>query len=266
MRLENKIAIITGAGSGIGRAMAKRFASEGAHVVCADISGKQEAVAAEIGDAAVPIHTDVANEDDVRKMIAVAEDKFGRLDILVNNAGFGGQMAPLHEQTAESWDRGRRDREYLVGLGPGGLEASQHLWRGEGGCEPADQGRRARLRGQKDSGERSAPRDDVDRACEAVRAVSRTTAGHLQAARNSDGSLGPRERHRLRRAVPGERRSSLRHRRPTAGGRRLLHRVFRHGRGKHRRAERLSRSRKSRARAYHRLSSTNPSMTRLKRG
>jgi len=105
MRLENKIAIITGAGSGMGRAMAKRFASEGAHVVCADISGKQEAVAAEIGDAAVPIHTDVANEDDVRKMIAVAEDKFGRLDILVNNAGFGGQMAPLHEQTAESWDR-----------------------------------------------------------------------------------------------------------------------------------------------------------------
>jgi NAD(P)-dependent dehydrogenase (short-subunit alcohol dehydrogenase family) len=105
MRLENKIAIITGAGSGMGRAMAKRFAAEGAHVICADISGKQEAVAAEIGDAAVPIHADVANENDVRKMIAVAEDKFGRLDILVNNAGFGGPMAPLHEQTAELWDR-----------------------------------------------------------------------------------------------------------------------------------------------------------------
>src|SRR5260370_40122900 len=87
MRLENKIAIITGAGSGMGRAMAKRFASEGARVICADISDKQEAVAAEIGDAAIPIHTDVASEADVRRLIAVAEDKFGRLDILVNNAG-----------------------------------------------------------------------------------------------------------------------------------------------------------------------------------
>jgi len=105
MRLKNKVAVITGAGSGMGRATAKLFATEGAKVICADISGQQEAVAAEIGDAAAPIHTDVANEDDVRKMIAAAEDKFGRLDILVNNAGFGGVMAPLHEQTAERWDR-----------------------------------------------------------------------------------------------------------------------------------------------------------------
>jgi NAD(P)-dependent dehydrogenase (short-subunit alcohol dehydrogenase family) len=105
MRLENKIAIITGAGSGMGKATAKLFAAEGAKVVCADISGQQNAVAAEIGPAAVPIHSDVANEDEVRKMIATAEDKFGRLDILVNNAGFGGPMAPLHEQTTERWDR-----------------------------------------------------------------------------------------------------------------------------------------------------------------
>lgn len=105
MRLKSKIAIITGAGSGMGRATAKRFAAEGARVICADISGQQNAVAEEIGAAAIPIHTDVANEDDVRKMIATAEDRFGRLDILVNNAGFGGGMAPLHEQTAERWDR-----------------------------------------------------------------------------------------------------------------------------------------------------------------
>src|SRR5271155_3205471 len=105
MRLENKVAVITGAGSGMGRAMAALFASEGAKVICADISGRQDAVAAAIGAAAVPIHTDVANENDIRRMIAAAEDRFGRLDILVNNAGFGGPMAPLHEQSAELWDR-----------------------------------------------------------------------------------------------------------------------------------------------------------------
>jgi NAD(P)-dependent dehydrogenase (short-subunit alcohol dehydrogenase family) len=104
MRLASKIAVITGAGSGMGKAMAELFAAEGAKVVCADISGKQNDVAAAIGDAAIGIHANVADEADVRSMIAVAEQKFGRLDILVNNAGFGGKMAPLHEQTAESWD------------------------------------------------------------------------------------------------------------------------------------------------------------------
>jgi NAD(P)-dependent dehydrogenase (short-subunit alcohol dehydrogenase family) len=105
MRLKNKVAVITGAGSGMGKAMAQLFAAEGARVVCADISGNQEAVAAEIGSAAIPVQANVASEDDVRKMIATAEDTFGRLDILVNNAGFGGKMAPLHEQTTERWEQ-----------------------------------------------------------------------------------------------------------------------------------------------------------------
>ena len=105
MRLQNKIAVITGAGSGMGRAMAQMFAAEGARLVCADISGQQNAVAAALGDAAIGVHADVAKEADVQNMIAVAEQKFGRIDILCNNAGFGGSMAPLHEQTAESWDR-----------------------------------------------------------------------------------------------------------------------------------------------------------------
>jgi NAD(P)-dependent dehydrogenase (short-subunit alcohol dehydrogenase family) len=105
MRLRNKVAVITGAGSGMGKAMAQLFAAEGAKVVCADISGNQDVVAAEIGDAALAVHANVANEDDVRKMIAAAEEKFGRVDILVNNAGFGGQMGPLHEQTTERWDQ-----------------------------------------------------------------------------------------------------------------------------------------------------------------
>jgi NAD(P)-dependent dehydrogenase (short-subunit alcohol dehydrogenase family) len=105
MRLKSKVAVITGAGSGMGKAMAEMFAAEGAKVVCADISGNQDAVAASIGPAAVAVRADVASEADIQNMIAVAESKFGRLDILINNAGFGGEMKPLHEQTAASWDR-----------------------------------------------------------------------------------------------------------------------------------------------------------------
>jgi NAD(P)-dependent dehydrogenase (short-subunit alcohol dehydrogenase family) len=105
MRLANKVAVITGAGSGMGKSMAEMFAAEGAKVVCADISGNEDAVASAIGGAAVGVHANVADEADVQNMIATAERKFGRLDILVNNAGFGGPMMPLHEQTTESWDR-----------------------------------------------------------------------------------------------------------------------------------------------------------------
>ena len=104
-RLEGKAAIVTGAGSGMGKAMAEMFAREGAKVICADISGAQDAVAAAIGEAATSVHADVSDEGDIQTMIAAAEEKFGRLDILVNNAGFGGGMKPLHEQTAADWDR-----------------------------------------------------------------------------------------------------------------------------------------------------------------
>lgn len=105
MKLKDKVAVITGAGSGMGKAMAYLFASEGAKLVLADISGKQDELAAEIGENAIGVHTDVSNEADVEKMIATAEKKFGRVDILCNNAGFGGGMAPLHEQSTENWDR-----------------------------------------------------------------------------------------------------------------------------------------------------------------
>ena len=104
-RLENKIAVITGSGSGMGKAMAEMFSAEGAKVVLADISGKQNDVAEAIGDAAVPVHCDVSSEADVQAMIAAAENRFGRLDILCNNAGFGGPMAPLADQTLDIWDR-----------------------------------------------------------------------------------------------------------------------------------------------------------------
>lgn len=102
-RLEDKVAVITGAGSGMGRASALLFAQEGAKVVCADRSGDEEETAELIGEAAVSVHVDVSVETDIQNMIATAEDTFGKLDVLYNNAGFGGPMAPLHEQTLENW-------------------------------------------------------------------------------------------------------------------------------------------------------------------
>src|SRR5262245_31565699 len=104
MRLKNKVAVITGAGSGMGKSMAEMFVAEGARVVCADVSGKQDDVAASLKANAVAVHANVAVTADVQSMIAAAEDRFGNLDILCNNAGYGGPIAPLAEQTEEIWD------------------------------------------------------------------------------------------------------------------------------------------------------------------
>ena len=113
-RLAGKIAVITGAGSGMGKAMAEIFSAEGAKLVLADISGNQDAVAAAVNAAqgssgnepvAVGVHCDVSSEADVQAMIAAAVQTFGKLDILCNNAGFGCAMAPLHEQSLEIWDK-----------------------------------------------------------------------------------------------------------------------------------------------------------------
>jgi NAD(P)-dependent dehydrogenase (short-subunit alcohol dehydrogenase family) len=103
-RLEGKVAVITGAGSGMGRASAELFAQEGARLVCVDRSGEQEDVARSVGNDAVAVHADVSVEADVERMVATAEERFGRLDVLFNNAGFGGPTMPLHEQTLETWD------------------------------------------------------------------------------------------------------------------------------------------------------------------
>jgi NAD(P)-dependent dehydrogenase (short-subunit alcohol dehydrogenase family) len=103
-RIEGKIAVITGAGSGMGRSMALLFAAEGAKVVCADISGMEEETAKEIGRAAVAVRVDVSVTADVVHMIEVAEQQFGRLDVLCNNAGFGGPRAPIVEQDEATFD------------------------------------------------------------------------------------------------------------------------------------------------------------------
>ena len=90
-RLENKVAAITGAGGGVGRAAALRMAEQGAAVVCADIVADANQETAELvdkaGGRAVAITVDVTSDANVHAMIAVAEDHFGGLDILFNNAG-----------------------------------------------------------------------------------------------------------------------------------------------------------------------------------
>ena len=85
-RLEGKVAVITGAASGIGRASARKFAAEGAHVVVADLADADGgALAGEIGG--LYVHADVTDADQVQAMYAAAADRFGGVDVLFNNAG-----------------------------------------------------------------------------------------------------------------------------------------------------------------------------------
>jgi NAD(P)-dependent dehydrogenase (short-subunit alcohol dehydrogenase family) len=102
--LDGKVAVITGAGSGMARASTKVFVREGAKVVAADISGAEKDTAAELGDAVVPFHADVTNEDDVEAMVAKAVTEFGRVDVLCNVASIGdGQF--VADVTMDSYDK-----------------------------------------------------------------------------------------------------------------------------------------------------------------
>src|SRR3989339_188752 len=107
LRLENKVAIITGAGSGIGRATALIFSREGAKILVADWSdtgGKEtvEQIKKEKGEA-IFVKTDVSNAENVNKMADICLAEFGRIDILVNNAGIV-KFGPLHETSESDWD------------------------------------------------------------------------------------------------------------------------------------------------------------------
>src|SRR5262245_26268606 len=88
--LDGKVAVITGAGSGMGRASARVFLREGAKVLGADISGREEETAAELGDGFVPFHVDVSQEAEVEAMFAAALASFGTVDAVLNVAGIGG--------------------------------------------------------------------------------------------------------------------------------------------------------------------------------
>lgn len=101
--LDGKVAVVTGAGRGLGKSMTRVFAREGAKVVAVDFSGAQNAAAAEIGPSVTPFHADVSDEDDIRKMIEHAQHAFGRVDVLVNNAATLGGLQP--EVTVEEYER-----------------------------------------------------------------------------------------------------------------------------------------------------------------
>jgi NAD(P)-dependent dehydrogenase (short-subunit alcohol dehydrogenase family) len=108
-RLDNKVAVITGAASGMGRATAIRFAGEGATVVIADLNqpGGEATVrdCKEQGGQAVFQKTSVESESEIKAAIERAVSEFGRLDITYNNAGIAGALGPLEEVSAENWDR-----------------------------------------------------------------------------------------------------------------------------------------------------------------
>lgn len=103
--LEGKVALVTGAGQGIGAAIAKKFAAEGATVVVADMSGLQDEVAAAIGDAAVPYQLDVSDDAAIDALEEFLSEKFGGIDVLANNVGVNGPAMRSHEYPIDEFDR-----------------------------------------------------------------------------------------------------------------------------------------------------------------
>ncbi|MDE3094844.1 MAG: SDR family oxidoreductase [Chloroflexota bacterium] len=107
--LKDKVAIVTGAASGIGRAAVDLFASEGAVVVAADVAddaGRQIADGLSArGSTCTYVHADVSSEGDVQAMVLLALSRYGRLDVLFNNAGIEGEFAPTADVTLEAWER-----------------------------------------------------------------------------------------------------------------------------------------------------------------
>lgn len=103
--LTGRVAIVTGAASGIGAAIAETFHREGAKVVALDISGKQDVLVERLGSDCVAATADVSQSADFERVISETVGRFGRLDILVNNAGIDGQIAPTTDYDEAEFDR-----------------------------------------------------------------------------------------------------------------------------------------------------------------
>jgi NAD(P)-dependent dehydrogenase (short-subunit alcohol dehydrogenase family) len=107
MRFEGKVVFITGGGSGLGEAGARRFDAEGASVAVADIDvAKAEIVAKELR-AGLAIGVDVSDPVSVEQAVAATVEHFGRIDVVFNNAGITGEQKPLHELPVDDWDKVR---------------------------------------------------------------------------------------------------------------------------------------------------------------
>lgn len=105
-RLERRRAVVTGAASGIGEATARLFVAEGATVVLADTDElRGERIAAELGDRARFVATDVSREGDVDRAVATSVELFGGLDVMFNNAGVPGSTGGIEDIDVETWDR-----------------------------------------------------------------------------------------------------------------------------------------------------------------
>jgi D-sorbitol dehydrogenase (acceptor) len=105
MKLEDKVAIVTGGARGIGEAIVRAYAAEGAHVVIADVeTAKAAALATELGGKALAVRLDVSDKASIDSMVETVVSKLGGVDILVNNAGIF-NMGPLSEITEEDFDR-----------------------------------------------------------------------------------------------------------------------------------------------------------------
>src|SRR5580698_8364105 len=102
--LDGKVAVITGARSGMAKESVRVFVREGAKVVAGDLSGAEKVTAAEVGESVIPVHCDVRTERDVEALVDAALEQFGRLDVLLNVAGVGGAEF-LNEATVEDYDR-----------------------------------------------------------------------------------------------------------------------------------------------------------------
>ena len=103
-RFKDKVALVTGAGAGLGEEVARRFSKEGAKVVVADIdTAAGEKVAGEI-DGGLFVATDTSDPGQVEAAFAAGIDKFGKVDVVFNNAGITGEQQPLHETTIENWN------------------------------------------------------------------------------------------------------------------------------------------------------------------